>query len=93
MTVRRKVGQWKNGEPLPVEHLDEHAFGLELELTELNEQWRRALIQQRTADAARLASELDSVRDELVDTADRAADLAVVRHRPVIRAERARPAA
>jgi hypothetical protein len=88
MTARRK-----QGETLLLEHLDEHAFGLELELTELNEQWRRALIQQRTADAARLASQLDSVRDELVATSDRAADLAVARHQPVIRARRARPAA
>jgi hypothetical protein len=88
MTARRM-----RGAPVRVEHLDEHAFGLELELTELTEQWHRAATQLRTSDAGRLAAELGRVRDELVLTADRAVELAQTRHQPVIKAERARPAA
>jgi hypothetical protein len=77
---------------LPENHLGEHALGLELEMTETAEQWRRAIVQGRTRDAGRLAADLECLGDELVATAESAAR-AAVRPSPTIDAVRARPAA
>jgi len=54
--------------------LADHAFGLELQLTELVEQRQRALVQNRKADANRLQALIEALQAELVQTAERYAD-------------------
>jgi hypothetical protein len=54
--------------------LADHAFGLELQLTELVEQRQRALVQDRKADANRLQTLIDALQAELVQTAEQLAD-------------------
>jgi quercetin dioxygenase-like cupin family protein len=48
----------------------DHAMGLELQLEELQEQQKRALVQGRVDDAARLASEIEQLQGELGATAE-----------------------
>ena len=54
--------------------LADHAFGLELQLTELVEQRQRALVQNRKADANRLQALIEALQAELVQTAEQFAD-------------------
>ena len=54
--------------------LEDHAVGVELQMTELAEQIERALIQGRADDAARLRVEHDRLQDDLVRTADAIAE-------------------
>jgi hypothetical protein len=53
--------------------LEDHAVGLELQIVELEERRQRALVQGRGDDASRFERELDSLRTELVNTAELAA--------------------
>jgi hypothetical protein len=53
--------------------LEDHAVGLELQIVELEERRQRALVQGRTDDASRFEQELDTLRGELVNTAELAA--------------------
>jgi hypothetical protein len=48
----------------------DHAMGLELQLEELQEQQKRALVQGRSGDAGRLAAEIAQLQGELAATAD-----------------------
>ena len=50
--------------------LEDHAVGLELQLVELVEQQQRAVVQQRTDDAATLEADIARVRQELATTAE-----------------------
>jgi hypothetical protein len=50
--------------------LDDHAFGLELQMTELVEQIERARVQGRTDRLAELERELVALQDDLVTTAE-----------------------
>jgi hypothetical protein len=52
----------------------DHAMGLELQLEELIEQQRRAVVQGRSADADRLAAEIAALQQELAAAAERAAE-------------------
>jgi len=53
--------------------LADHEMGLELQLVELEEQRRRAEVQGRSQDAARLTGEIEAVQLELAATAERIA--------------------
>lgn len=53
----------------------DHAMGLELQIEELLEQQKRALIQDRTDDADGLAGEIASLQYELAVTAERATEV------------------
>jgi hypothetical protein len=53
--------------------LEDHAVGLELQIVELEERRQRAVVQGRTEDASRFDKELDTLRSELVNTAELAA--------------------
>lgn len=53
--------------------LEDHAIGVELQLTELVEKRERALIQGRTERAAELTPEIESLQAELAATAERIA--------------------
>lgn len=48
----------------------DHAMGLELQLEELLEQQKRALVQHRKGDAERLQSEIEQLQSELAATAE-----------------------
>jgi hypothetical protein len=50
--------------------LEDHAVGLELQIVELEERRQRALVQGRVDDAGRLEREEDTLRAELVSTAE-----------------------
>jgi hypothetical protein len=50
--------------------LEDHAVGLELQIVELEERCQRALVQGRNDDADRLEREADTLRTELVSTAE-----------------------
>jgi hypothetical protein len=50
----------------------DHAMGLELQLEELNEQRRRAVVQGRGEDASRLDGEITALQAELAVTAEAA---------------------
>jgi hypothetical protein len=50
--------------------LEDHAVGLELQIVELEERKQRALVQGRVEDASRLEQEEDTLRAELVNTAE-----------------------
>jgi len=50
--------------------LEDHAVGLELQIVELEERRQRALVQGRGDDASRFERELESLRTELVTTAE-----------------------
>jgi len=52
----------------------DHAMGLELQLEELIEQQRRAVVQGRSGDAERLAQEVAALQLELASTAEKLAD-------------------
>lgn len=52
-------------------------MGLELQLEELIEQQRRAVVQGRTDDAERLAHEVAALQLELASTAERLAETGV----------------
>jgi hypothetical protein len=54
--------------------LEDHAVGVELQMTELAEQIERALVQGRPDDAARLQVDYDRLQDDLVRTADAIAE-------------------
>ena len=50
--------------------LEDHAFGVELQMTELVEQIERARVQGRTDRVVELERELDALQDDLVSTAE-----------------------
>lgn len=52
----------------------DHAMGLELQIEELTEQQRRAVVQGRTDEADRLTAEVEALQAELVATAERVAE-------------------
>ena len=54
--------------------LEDHAVGVELQLTELTEELERAKVQGRTERIGELEAELARLRDDLVVTAERIAD-------------------
>ena len=54
--------------------LEDHAVGVELQLTELTEELERARVQHRTERIGELEGELASLRDDLAATAERIAD-------------------
>ena len=54
--------------------LEDHAVGVELQLTELTEELERAKVQGRTERLAELEAELARLRDDLAVTAERIAD-------------------
>jgi hypothetical protein len=49
---------------------EDHAMGLELQLEELTEQRKRAEVQGRSGDAARLDAEIGAIQAELAATAE-----------------------
>ncbi|MDP8987755.1 MAG: hypothetical protein M3N11_05335 [Actinomycetota bacterium] len=54
--------------------IEDHAVGVELQLTELVERRERALVQGRTDEAAALQPEIEALQDELARTAERVAN-------------------
>jgi hypothetical protein len=50
--------------------LEDHAFGVELQMTELVEKIERARVQGRVDRVAELQGELEALQDDLVTTAD-----------------------
>ncbi|MGH9182708.1 MAG: hypothetical protein ACRDZ9_02645 [Acidimicrobiales bacterium] len=66
--------------------IEDHAVGVELQLTELVEQRERALVQGRHQRAERLQVEIDALQEELARTAERMGGSWA---RPEIRAHRA----
>jgi hypothetical protein len=56
-------------------------MGLELQIEELIEQQKRAVMQERTEDARRLGQEVAGLQTELAATAERVADLGPVPER------------
>jgi hypothetical protein len=50
--------------------LEDHAFGVELQMTELVEKIERARVQGRLDRVAQLQQELDALQDDLVSTAE-----------------------
>jgi N-formylglutamate amidohydrolase len=54
--------------------LEDHAFGVELQMTELVEQIERAKVQGLDDRAAELQRELEALQDDLVETAEIIAD-------------------
>jgi hypothetical protein len=54
--------------------LEDHAVGVELQLTELVEQQRRARAQGREDDAGALQPEIDALQTELARTAEHIAE-------------------
>lgn len=54
--------------------LEDHAVGVELQITELVEQIERARVQGRPERVAQLQPELEALQDELADTAEHLAD-------------------
>lgn len=59
----------------PEDHLEDHAFGLELQITELVERRERAVVQRDPVRAAALEVEIEQLQEELVATSDQIADL------------------
>jgi hypothetical protein len=53
--------------------LEDHAIGVELQITELVEKIERARVQGRQERVAQLQPELDALQDELAATADKIA--------------------
>jgi len=53
--------------------LEDHAVGVELQLTELNEELARARVQGRTERLAALEKEIAALQDDLARTAERIA--------------------
>ncbi len=51
-------------------HLEDHAFGVELQLNELVEEQARARVQDLPERVASLQSEIETLQDELAATAD-----------------------
>jgi hypothetical protein len=60
--------------------LADHAMGLELQLEELTERQRRAVVQGRHDDAARLGAEIAGLHAELAATAERLASETATPH-------------
>jgi peptidoglycan hydrolase CwlO-like protein len=54
--------------------LEDHAVGVELQITELVEQIERARVQGRPERVAQLQPELEALQDELAATADHIVD-------------------
>ena len=53
--------------------LEDHAVGVELQLTELTEELERARVQGRTERMAELEAEITALQDDLASTAERIA--------------------
>jgi peptidoglycan hydrolase CwlO-like protein len=51
--------------------LEDHAIGVELQLTELTEERERASVQGRTERVAELDTEITALQDDLAETAER----------------------
>jgi hypothetical protein len=56
------------------EHLEDHAIGVELQITELVEQRERALVQGDAARVATIEAEIAALQEELVRTSEEIAD-------------------
>lgn len=56
------------------EHLEDHAIGVELQITELVEQRERALVQGDTERVAVLEREIGVLQEDLVETSEQIAD-------------------
>ena len=56
------------------DHLEDHAFGVELQLTELVEQLERARVQGLPERAAEIEREIEALQNDLVATAESIAD-------------------
>jgi hypothetical protein len=54
--------------------LEDHAIGVELQLTELNEELERARVQGLPDRAAQLEREITALQDDLADTAEAIVD-------------------
>jgi hypothetical protein len=54
--------------------LEDHAVGVELQLTELTEELERARVQGRTERMGEIEPEVERLRDDLAATAERIAD-------------------
>ena len=52
-------------------HLEDHAVGVELQLTELTEELERARVQGRTDRMGELEREIAALQDDLAETAER----------------------
>ena len=60
-------------EPMNDPRLEDHAVGVELQITELVEKIERARVQGRLERVAQLQPELDALQDELAATAEKIA--------------------
>lgn len=56
------------------DHLEDHAIGVELQITELVEQRERALVQGDQARAAVLEREIGILQQDLMETSEQIAD-------------------
>ncbi len=56
------------------EHLEDHAIGVELQITELVERRERAMVQGDPERAAALEVEIDALQEDLMETSDQIAD-------------------
>ncbi len=56
------------------DHLEDHAIGVELQITELVEQRERALVQGDEARAALLGREISVLQEDLMETSEQIAD-------------------
>lgn len=56
------------------DHLEDHAIGVELQITELVEQRERALVQGDEARAAVLEREIGILQQDLMETSEQIAD-------------------
>ncbi len=56
------------------DHLEDHAIGVELQITELVEQRERALVQGDEARAALLGREINVLQEDLMETSEQIAD-------------------
>lgn len=54
--------------------LEDHAFGIELQITELVERRERASVQGRTDRAKAISKEIEALQAELANTAEEIAD-------------------
>ena len=58
----------------PEDHLEDHAIGVELQITELVEQRERALVQGDAERAAGFEAEIEALQQELMETSEQIAE-------------------
>lgn len=56
------------------DHLEDHAIGVELQITELVERRERALVQGDTARADAIGLEISALQEDLMETSEQIAD-------------------